>query len=183
MKTSANAKGQMHAPIALFAYARVDHLRQTVASLSQNHGARESDLIVFSDSAKSHDKQIAVDAVREYLLSITGFRSVTIHHRPYNFGLSKSIIEGVSQVLREHERVIVLEDDMVTSPYFLQYMNEALDYFANNEKVISIHGYVYPVEDSLPEAFFLPGADCWGWATWRRGGHCLILTGRQCSMS
>jgi hypothetical protein len=83
--------------------------------------------------------------------------------------LAKSIIEGVTEVLARYERIIVLEDDMVTSPHFLSYMNEALDRFADDERVISAHGYVYPVQETLPEAFFLRGADCWGWATWRRG--------------
>jgi hypothetical protein len=159
----------MHAPIVLFTYARPDHTRRTVDSLLCNPEAIEHELIVFSDAAGTKDKQPAVEAVRAYLTSISGFRSVTIHHRPSNFGLAKSIIGGVTQVLVEHERVIVLEDDLVTSPHFLAYMNEALDRFASDERVISIHGYVYPVQQTLPEAFFLPGADCWGWATWRRG--------------
>jgi hypothetical protein len=83
--------------------------------------------------------------------------------------LAQSVIEGVSQVLSEYDRVIVLEDDLVTSPHFLTYMNEALDRFEHDERVISIHGYSYPVKQPLPEAFFLRGADCWGWATWKRG--------------
>lgn len=161
----------MHAPITLFTYARQDHTRRTVEALLLNPLASAHDLIVFSDAARTPGNQPAVDAVRRYLTTISGFRSVTIHHRPHNFGLSKSIIGGVTQVLSEHERIIVLEDDMVTSPHFLSYMNEALDRFAYEERVISIHGYVYPVEHALPEAFFLPGADCWGWATWRRGWY------------
>jgi hypothetical protein len=159
----------MNAPIVLFVYSRPDHVRQTVESLLKNPEAAASDLIVFSDAARSADKQDAVQAVREYVSGIEDFRSLTIHCRPQNFGLAKSIIEGVTQVLSDHERIIVLEDDMVTSPHFLTYMNEALDRYADDERVISIHGYVYPVEQVLPEAFFLPGADCWGWATWRRG--------------
>ncbi len=157
------------APIALFTYARLEHTRLTVESLLQNHTASDHDLIIFSDSARSPDKQLAVEQVREYLATITGFRSVRIYHRPSNVGLAKSIIEGVTQVLSSYDRLIVLEDDLVTSPQFLRYMNEALDRFVNDERVISIHGYVYPVEQSLPEAFFLRGADCWGWGTWRRG--------------
>jgi hypothetical protein len=157
------------APITLFTYARPDHARRTVEALLQNHQAASHDLIVFSDAARTPEKQSVIDEVRAYLATITGFRSVTIHHRPHNFGLAKSIIEGVTQVLSEHERIIVLEDDMVTSPHFLPYMNEALAKYADDESVISIHGYVYPVDQVLPEAFFLPGADCWGWATWRRG--------------
>lgn len=169
----------MTAPIALFAYARPDHTRRTIKALLDNPQARSSDLIVFSDAARTLEKQFAVDEVRAYLASVKGFRSVTVHHRPHNFGLAKSIIEGVNQVIREHDRVIVLEDDMVTSPHFLAYMNESLERFAGDDLVISIHGYVYPVKQRLPEAFFLTGADCWGWATWRRGWQLFNPEGQE----
>ena len=159
----------MRAPITLFTYARPDHTQRTVEALLRNPDVNEHDLIVYSDAPRTIDKAQAVAAVREYLQTITGFRSVTIHHRPQNYGLAKSIIEGVTEVLARYERIIVLEDDMVTSPHFLSYMNDALDRFADDERVISVHGYVYPVQEMLPEAFFLRGADCWGWATWRRG--------------
>jgi hypothetical protein len=157
------------APIALFVYARPAHTRLTIEALLRNPEAEFSDLIIFSDAARSPDKLADVEEVRFYLKSIVGFRSVTIHHRPYNFGLAKSIIEGVTEVLSLHEHIIVLEDDLVTSPYFLKYMNEALEKYVDDDRVASIHGYVYPVKQTLPEAFFLRGADCWGWATWRRG--------------
>ena len=159
----------MNAPIALFVYARPDHAHRTVEALLKNPEASSSDLIVFSDAARTPDKEESVRRVREYVASIKGFRSLIVHHRPQNFGLAKSIIDGITQVLANHECVIVLEDDLETSPHFLRYMNEALDRFAEEESVISVHGYVYPTEQTLPEAFFLRGADCWGWATWRRG--------------
>jgi hypothetical protein len=131
--------------------------------------AGESDLLVYSDAARNPAKQAAVDEVRSYLKTITGFRSVTVKHRPENYGLAKSIIQGVTEVMAEKQRIIVLEDDMLTSPHFLTYMNEALDKYADDNRVVSIHGYAYPVNQLLPESFFLPGADCWGWGTWRRG--------------
>ena len=159
----------MSAPIVLFTYSRLDHTRKTVDALLRNTLANKSDLIVFSDAARNAEKQDSVIKVRDYLKTIIGFKSVTIHYRTTNFGLAKSIIEGVTQVLKEHNSIIVVEDDLVTSPYFLDYMNEALQMYADDDRVISIHGYVYPVKRALPEAFFLPGADCWGWATWRRG--------------
>lgn len=159
----------MNAPIALFVYSRPGHARRTVESLLKNPEASNSDLIVFSDAARTPDQEEAVHRVREYIADIEGFRSLTVHHRPQNFGLAKSIIEGVTQAFEEYERVIVLEDDLETSPHFLRYMNEALDRFEEEEHVISVHGYMYPVHNPLPEAFFLRGADCWGWATWRRG--------------
>jgi hypothetical protein len=108
-----------------------------------------------------------------------GFRSVTVHHRAINYGLARSIIDGVTRVLAEHESVIVVEDDIVTAPYFLRYMNDALVRFADDERVASIHGYMYPVKAALPEAFFLPGTDCWGWGTWRRGWALFNPDGRD----
>ena len=158
----------MFAPVVLFVYARPEHTRRTVDALSNNEFAPETDLIIFSDAPSSPDKEDMVRLVREYIATITGFRSITIHHRNQNFGLAKSIVEGVTEVFLDYERLIVLEDDLVSSPYFLRYMNEALDRFAEVDRVISVHGYVYPVHNDLPEAFFLRGADCWGWATWRR---------------
>jgi hypothetical protein len=156
------------APIALFTYSRLNHTRKTVEALLKNTSASSHDLIIFSDAARTPKEQNAVDDVRAYLKSIEGFRSITINLRPQNFGLSKSIIDGVTQVLSEHEKIIVLEDDMEASPYFLDYMNAGLDRFSEDDRVISIHAYTYPVKVALPEVFFLRGADCWGWATWKR---------------
>lgn len=158
----------MTAPIVLFTYAREQHTRQAVAALQKNILASDSDLIIYSDGPRGHENKAAVEGVRKYLATISGFRSVTIRQRQINFGLAKSIIQGVTEVLNSHEHVIVLEDDLVTSPFFLTYMNEALELFRFDARLASIHGYVYPVNQKLPEAFFLRGADCWGWATWRR---------------
>ena len=157
------------APIVVFTYNRPNHTQRTVESLLKNPLAKKSDLIIFSDAAPTPSQRQAVDEVRRYLSIITGFHSVKLIHRSRNFGLAESIIQGVTEVLQQSEKVIVLEDDMVVSPYFLEYMNETLEQFVDDDRVISVHGYVYPVDIELPEAFFLPGADCWGWATWRRG--------------
>lgn len=157
-----------YSPIVLFVYNRPDHTRRTVSALLQNILAKDSDLIVYSDAAKTELQLEMVDQTRSFIRQISGFKSLTIIERELNLGLSCSIIDGVTSVLNKYGRIIVLEDDLVTSPHFLAYMNEALDRFALDERVASIHGYVYPVKQSLPEAFFLLGADCWGWATWRR---------------
>jgi len=157
-----------NSPVALFTYNRPWHTRQTVEALLKNAEAAGSDLIVFSDGAKDEASGEKVGDVRQYLRTIESFKSVRIVERKENLGLAKSIISGVTEVVNEHGRVIVLEDDLVTSPYFLKYMNDALDAYQDDDRVISIHGYCYPIE-GLPETFFLKGADCWGWATWKRG--------------
>ena len=157
------------APIALFVYKRPEHTRRTVEALQRNELAAASDLIIFSDGPKTPADFCMVAEVRSYLSTITGFKSVTVCEQETNRGLANSIIAGVTEVVNQYGRIIVLEDDLVTSPYFLRYMNEALVLYEHEEKVISIHGYTYPVKKQLPETFFLPGADCWGWATWLRG--------------
>lgn len=167
------------APIALFVYNRLWHAEQTVNSLRNNTLAQDSELIVFSDGPKNEESRPQVQEVREYLKGISGFKAVKIVERQENWGLAKSIITGVSEATDKHGKIIVVEDDLVTSPYFLQFMNEGLDYYQDDERVISIHGYTVPVEGTLPETFFLRGADCWGWATWKRGWDLFEADGKK----
>ena len=166
------------APITLFVYNRPEHTRRTVEALKQNRLAKESNLIIFSDSPRSQAQAEQVGEVRAYIRQIEGFNSVTVIEREINLGLARSIIDGVTTIVGKYGRIIVIEDDMVTSPYFLAYMNEALEKYKDDDRVVSIHGYVYPVTQALPEAFFLPGADCWGWATWSRGWACFNSDGQ-----
>lgn len=156
------------APIALFAYNRPDHLTKTLAALSKNTLANESDLFIFSDGPKNEAAQEKVNEVRDLIKNIQGFRKVFIRESKENRGLASSVINGVTAVVGEYGKIIVLEDDLVTSPYFLEFMNAALDKYEQQEEVISIHGYCLPIK-GLPETFFIRGADCWGWATWARG--------------
>lgn len=157
------------APIALFTYNRLRHTQETIAALQKNNLAAESGLFIFSDGPKSAADEPKVGEVREYLGSLTGFRNVTVIERKRNLGLAQSIITGVAEIVNKYGRIIVLEDDMVTSPYFLKFMNDALELYRDEERVISIHGYIYPIKTQLPETFFIIDTGCWGWATWKRG--------------
>lgn len=157
------------APIALFVYKRPDHLARVAQALAQSPDARLSRLFVFSDAPKNAAAQAQVAEVRAAVRSITGFQSVEVIEQALNKGVARSIIDGVGDLTARFGKVIVLEDDLLPAPHFLRYMNDALDKYVDEEEVISIHGYAYPVSDPLPETFFLRGADCWGWATWKRG--------------
>ena len=156
------------APIVLFTYNRLKNTRETIRCLLANAEAAASDLIVFSDAPKQAGAGESVAAVRAYLHSITGFRSIRIVERQSNYGLVRNITSGVTEVVNQYGCVIVLEDDHSVSPYFLKYMNEGLERLADREDIVSIHGYMYPHRTPLPEAFLIKGADCWGWATWKR---------------
>ncbi len=157
------------APVVLFVYNRPWHTRQTIEALCKNPGSRDSDLIVFSDGPKDAASESKVKEVRQYLRSIQGFKTIRIIEREQNIGLASNIISGVTDVVDEYHKVIVLEDDIVTSPYFLQYMNDALDYYQDKEKVMHISGYMFPVNpQGLKETFFYRSTSCWGWATWKR---------------
>ncbi|OGI27878.1 MAG: hypothetical protein A2287_09750 [Candidatus Melainabacteria bacterium RIFOXYA12_FULL_32_12] len=157
------------APIVLFVYKRLEHLKKTVNALKNNFLAEESELIIFSDAAKDDFSIKKVQQVRDYIKSINGFKTVTIIEREQNCGLANNIISGVTEVVNKYGKIIVLEDDLVTSKYFLKYMNDALDLYENEEDVISISGYFFDTKKKIPETFFLRWADCWGWATWKRG--------------
>lgn len=158
------------APVALFVYNRPLHTRLTVEALARNELADKSNLFVFCDSAKSDRDRTAVNEVREYVGSITGFQSVTVVQREENLGLAQSIITGVTQIINSHSRIIVLEDDLVTSPYFLRFMNDALDRYEKEERVMHITGYMYPIPEvaALNGPFFYREAHSWGWGTWKR---------------
>lgn len=155
--------------IALFVYNRPIHCKKMIEALVGNIGSKESEIFIFSDGPKNEKDEKLVQEVRKILNEVSGFKKINLIMRKENLGLSKSIISGISEILDKYDRVIVLEDDLITSKYFLKYMNEALEFYYTTEQVISIHGYIYPVKLQLPETFFLRGADCWGWATWRRG--------------
>ena len=157
------------APIVLFVYERIVQTELMVKTLCENSLANESDLFIYSDAPRSKKAEKNVGSVRDFIKTISGFRSVTIIERDSNYGLSRSIIEGVSETIKQYGKVIVIEDDLVISPFFLKFMNDGLDLYEHDDRAISIHGYVYPVKQTLPSTFFLRGADCWGWATWERG--------------
>lgn len=159
------------APIALFCYNRLEVLQKTISALQHNREAAQSHLYLFADGPKNTADQINVELVRSYLPTIKGFAAVEIFAAPANRGLANSIIAGVGHVLQKHDRLIVMEDDLETSPYFLQFMNDALELYADDDRVAGIHGYLpgYNYPGTLPQTFFIREVGCLGWATWRRG--------------
>jgi GT2 family glycosyltransferase len=160
---------QNFAPIALFVYNRPEHTRRTIKFLQQNLLADESRLYIFSDAAKDSSQQLLVDEVRAIIRLVDGFKSVELIERKTNFGLAESIIDGVSTLVSEYGIVIVFEDDLISSAYTLQYFNDALQRYQNEEKLMHIGAYMYPLKgENLPETFFYRAATSWGWATWER---------------
>lgn len=158
-----------YAPIALFTYNRADHTRQAVESLLKNLEAKETDIFVFSDGPKNEKAAEGVKANREYIRTISGFKTVTIIEREKNWGLSKNLIEGITRICNEYGRVIVVEDDLILSPFFLRYMNDGLEKYEDDDRVASISAFLNPVTNiDVPDTFFLRYFACWGWATWKR---------------
>lgn len=156
------------APIALFVYNRPQHTRRLLDSLLQNREAAESELYIFSDAPNSAAVVAKVSEVRHIIGRCDGFSRVHLVERKHNLGLAGSIVDGVSRLCNAQGRAIVLEDDLVVSRFFLRYVNDALDLYAGDERVISIGCYTYPVGRPLPETFFLRVPDCWGWGVWQR---------------
>lgn len=159
------------APIVVFAYNRPDHLRQTLEALAKNDLASESVLYIYCDGAKKNasvDCKVRISEVRCLAKQQSWAKKTYVIESPYNRGLADSIIGGVTEIVNKYGRVIVLEDDMITSKGFLKYMNDALEIYKDEEKVMHITGYMFPIKKRLPETFFYEVPHCWSWATWQR---------------
>lgn len=156
-----------YAPVVIFAYNRIDHLKLCIDALRLNEESKNTSLYIYSDGPKDSADLKKIEGVRIYIKSISGFKKIEYNFSETNQGLSRSIINGITDQFLIHEKLIVLEDDIIVSKYFLSYMNRALSIYENDFNVASIHGYTYPIRP-LPNTFFIRGADCWGWGTWKR---------------
>lgn len=157
-----------YAPILLFVYNRPEHVRRNIQVLLKNELAAESELFIYSDAAKDETSQAAVKEVRAFIRSIQGFKKITITERAENWGLARSIIDGVTTQINRYGRVIVLEDDLVVAPHFLQFMNDALETYRDEERVGHIHACDFTHDPSLPDTFLIKWTGSWGWGTWDR---------------
>ena len=156
------------APIVLFTYNRLAHTRNLIESLLKNEEAANSHLHIFCDGPKDDNDVSTVQAVREYVHSIHGFAQVEIVESEINQGLANSVIKGVTEVVNRYGRVIVLEDDLVVAPYFLKFMNDALNLYADEPRVGHIQACDFTQDTSLPLTFLIKWTGSWGWATWQR---------------
>lgn len=156
------------APVLLFVYNRPAHTLKTLTALEKNQYADQTILYIYSDAAKDERAVEAVDEVRRIIKKTWRFKQIKIIERDKNWGLAANVIDGVTKVVREHGQIIVLEDDLETSSFALDYFNKALDRYREDEQVMQISGYGYPVQNlnQLPETFFFRVANSWGWATW-----------------
>lgn len=177
------------APIAIFAFRRLDLLKQTLRALEACHGFGASPLVVFSDAARAGIPGEAgqVEKLRVWLRAWCATQGAELVEAPVNLGLRASITAGVSQVVERSGRVIVVEDDIVVSPWFLNYMNSALEAGEQHPSVYQVSGYFVPHRRALPTLGLLRVPTCWGWGTWRRAWRCydddaaaLLAKIRQC---
>ena len=161
------------APVVLFVYNRPLHTSKTIESLQKNFLAKDTELFIYSDGPRLEKDVHLVQKIRQYIKNIHGFKNITIIERENNWGLSQNIIQGVNDVLSSHGKIIVLEDDLITSPYFLKYMNNALNHFQDKKRIMSISGYNHPPSimkfpaNYNKQVYFNYRNSSWGWGTWK----------------
>lgn len=158
-------------PICLFVYKRYETTKLMLESLLACPECKDSELYVFMDEARNDDEAKAVERVRRLFDNLQGFKKVNLFPARMNKGMANSVIDGVTKVLQEHDDIIVLEDDLVVSPDFLQFMNAALKAYKDRSDIWSISGYTPRLQElegnGRNGVFVVPRAQCWGWATWR----------------
>ena len=178
----------VYAPVLLFVYNRPAHTCRLVESLLQNPESARSQLFIYSDAPRDEAARPAVDEVRRYIHSLAGFAQVHIVERMENWGLARNVIDGVTTLLRDFDRVIVLEDDLILSPAFLRFMNlspaflrfmnDALETYRDEPRVGHIQACDFTQDPSLPDTFLIKWTGSWGWATWRRAWQLFNPDGR-----
>lgn len=160
------------APIAVFAFNRPDLLARTLTALAANELAAASTLTIFCDGPRHEKDEVGTRAVRALSRSVTGFARLEVVERPHNMGCAASIIDGLTEMFRRHERLVVIEDDIVTSPHTLRFLNEGLARYADNENIFNISAWTPPnIARKLPsgypyDVYAIPRFNCWGWASW-----------------
>ena len=161
-----------YAPIIVFAFNRFNSLKACIESLLANSEALESNLIVFVDGPRcGKNSEVAkVDLVKDYVKSIVGFKSLTYYFSDVNLGLGPSVIEGVSKVVSNYGKAIIVEDDLILGKNFLSFMNQGLNLYEKEKMIFSICGYTNRLaipKDYYLDAYFCPRSSSWGWATWK----------------
>lgn len=155
-------------PVLIGTYTRLPHLRQTISALQENYLAGQTDIYIASDFPRNSSDAKAVEELRQYVDTITGFASVNKIYREENFGVSRNFIDAANFILEKSNEIIILEDDIVTGRGFLDFMNEALCAYRNNSNVLAVSGYLWSelkFDGAAP--VLLPAYNAWGWGTWR----------------
>lgn len=158
------------APIVMFTFNRLEHTKKTIEALKKNNFAKESEIFIFSDGPRNEQEKLKVNEVRKFINNIDGFKNVTLSESEVNKGLANSVINGVTKIINEYGKIIVLEDDLVTSKYFLEYMNKALNLYKSRKDIWSISGYTPNIEiqrEYKDEVYLIKRGASWGWATWK----------------
>ena len=162
----------MLAPIILFVYNRPWHTKQTVEALIKNELASESELYIFADGPKedaSKRQKNSIKEVREYIHTIKGFKKIIITESDHNIGLDNSVIQAVTKVIEIHGKVIVVEDDIVTHPFFLRFINQALELYKNQDNIYMISGFSYNInfpKRYKDDVYCVHRCCSWGWGMW-----------------
>ena len=163
----------IYAPVVLFVYKRKDKVKQCLESLEKNILCSETDLFIYSDGYKGDKDREDVEEVKAFIKEysyMSKFRSVSIVSQEKNRGLAESILNGVTEVIEKYEKIIVVEDDLIVSLDFLEYMNRALEFYKDNTKVGAISAYTYPLKTLSvynKDIYFMRKGECWGWGTWK----------------
>lgn len=165
----------IYAPVVMFVFNRPDNTYKTLKALSQNYLAPYTEIFIYSDGPRNDDDLILIKEVRDIINLEWGFKKIHINKSHVNKGLASSVIQGVTEILNTNKKIIVVEDDLITTPNFLDFMNQSLVFYENNEEVISVTGFTLPLKNMPTNQDFYVGvrASSWTWGTWADKWHCI----------
>lgn len=158
------------APVLIPTLNRHIHFKRCVESLASCIHADETDLFIGLDYPLTQAHWEGYKVIKEYLASITGFKTITIFERKINFGVRKNLNEARKVIFEKYDRLILSEDDNVFAPSFLKFVNKGLEVYETREDIFAVAGYNNPWH--MPswyksDVYLRQGFTAWGLGIWR----------------
>lgn len=150
----------MVSPIAYFCFNRPEFTKKSIEALLRNKESSKSDLFVFIDA----DKKGKINKkIKNYFENLKGFKSIKVFCNKKNNGINKQIVYGIGKVFEKYDKVIVVEDDVIVSNQFLDYMNKGLK---EHKYCFAVCAYNLPhtlKQNDEDEFFMCQRFSSWGW--------------------
>jgi hypothetical protein len=153
--------------VAIFAFNRPNHLLNCLNSIIKNPQSDKFDFVIFVDGPRNSDDAKYINESIQVAKNFAKYLNINVIANEVNLGLSKSLVSGINKVFNSADQIIVIEDDLIVGRNFLDFMMNGLERYRDDIQVASIHGFTYDFLKQDESSYFLQGADCWGWATWK----------------
>ncbi len=140
-----------YAPVLIPTLCRSEHFIRCIESLKRNTWAQYTDIYIALDYPIKESHRRGYNKICKYLEGdFEEFASFNVIKRPFNYGVVKNMEQLRIEILDKYNCYIRSDDDCEFSPNFLEYMDRCLEKYKDDETVIGVTGYSYPINWDIP---------------------------------